>query len=69
MPAVIREATKPCLRDVAPGGSYWVGSGSSFSNYVPIENYRAVIATVHLRLLDSGAPKRWFGKVLYQTRP
>lgn len=34
------------LRDVAPGGGYCVGSGHSVQDYVPIENFRAMIETV-----------------------
>jgi uroporphyrinogen decarboxylase len=45
-PEAIREVTKQRLRDVAPGGGYCLGSGNSVPNYVPVENYKAMIETV-----------------------
>jgi uroporphyrinogen decarboxylase len=45
-PEAIREATEQRLRDVAPGGGYCLGSGNSVPNYVPVENYKAMIETV-----------------------
>ncbi len=32
------------LRQLAPGGGYCVGSSNSIANYVPLANYRAMIA-------------------------
>jgi uroporphyrinogen decarboxylase len=46
-PEQIRQRTKALLRDVAPGGGYCLGSGNSVPNYVPVENYRAMVETVH----------------------
>ena len=59
-PDRIREVTKELLRDVAPGGGYCLGSGNSVPNYVPVDNYRAMVETVHefgsypLQLRSSG---------------
>ena len=46
-PEQIREETKRLLREVAPGGGYCLGSGNSVPNYVPVENYRTMVETVH----------------------
>lgn len=46
-PEAIREVTQKRLREIAPGGGYCLGSGNSVPNYVPVENYRAMIETVH----------------------
>ncbi|MBD3306875.1 nucleoside 2-deoxyribosyltransferase [candidate division KSB3 bacterium] len=46
-PEDVRRITKQLLRDVAPGGGYCLGSGNSVPNYVPVENYRAMVETVH----------------------
>jgi uroporphyrinogen decarboxylase len=46
-PDAIRKRTLSLLREVAPGGGYCIGSGNSVPNYVPVENYRAMIETVH----------------------
>ena len=46
-PKQIRQKTRDLLRDVAPGGGYCLGSGNSVPNYVQVENYRAMVETVH----------------------
>ncbi len=46
-PEEIRTVTHSLLREVAPGGGYCLGSGNSVPNYVPVENYRAMIEIVH----------------------
>jgi uroporphyrinogen decarboxylase len=45
-PEQIRAVAKERLRTVAPGGGYCLGSGNSVPNYVPVENYKAMIETV-----------------------
>jgi len=32
------------MRDVAPGGGYLLGSANSITNYVPLENFKAMLA-------------------------
>lgn len=44
-PDEVVEATKSLIRDVGPGGGYCVGSSNTVTNYVPLENYRAMIDT------------------------
>ena len=39
------EELKSLIRDVGPGGGYCVGSSNTVTNYVPLENYRAMIDT------------------------
>ena len=46
-PEEIREVSKRLLREIAPGGGYCLGSGNSVPNYVPVENYRTMVETVH----------------------
>ena len=41
------EETKELLRNVAPGGGYCLGSSNSVAYYVKVENYRAMLDTVH----------------------
>jgi len=38
---------KRLLKNVAPGGGYCLGSGNTVPEYVPLENYLAMIETVH----------------------
>jgi uroporphyrinogen decarboxylase len=45
--AAIRARTLDILQRCAPGGGYAAGSGNSIPNYVPAENYVAMIAAVH----------------------
>jgi len=45
-PQMIREEVKGLIRDLAPGGGYMAGSGNSIADFVPIENYKALIAAV-----------------------
>lgn len=42
-PGEIREHTKRILESCAPGGGYALGSGNTIANYVPVENYLAMI--------------------------
>jgi uroporphyrinogen decarboxylase len=39
---VDREVTQR-INEIAPGGGYCVGSSNSVADYVPIENYRAMV--------------------------
>ncbi|MEI6389732.1 MAG: uroporphyrinogen decarboxylase family protein [Verrucomicrobiota bacterium] len=43
----IRGRTGQILAACAPGGGYACGSGNSIANYIPAENYLAMIETVH----------------------
>lgn len=45
--AEVRRRTREILEECMPGGGYALGTGNSVSNYVPIENY--------LAMLDEGA--------------
>lgn len=40
-------AVKYLLQNVAPGGGYCLGSGNTVPEYVPFENYLAMIETAH----------------------
>lgn len=42
-PEEVRTEVRQRIKDVAPGGGYCLGSSNSVTNYVPIENYRAMI--------------------------
>jgi len=39
----IRNAVERLMRDVAPGGGFAIGSANSIPDYVPAENYRALV--------------------------
>ena len=43
-PEEIRAAVQGCIREVAPGGGFAIGSSNSIPDYVPLENYRALVA-------------------------
>jgi len=43
-PAEVEAEVRERIRTVAPGGGYAVGSSNSVTSYVPLENYRAMIA-------------------------
>ena len=45
-PDMVIAETKQLLHDIAPGGGYLLGSGNSVTYYVPLENYRAMLATL-----------------------
>lgn len=42
-PTEVEDEVKQKIRDLAPGGGYCVSSSNTITNYVPIENYRAMI--------------------------
>lgn len=42
-PAEVEEEVKQRIREIAPGGGYCLGSSMSVTNYVPIENYKAML--------------------------
>ena len=42
-PEEVAAATRDLIRDLAPGGGYCVGSSNTVPEYVPLENYRAMI--------------------------
>jgi uroporphyrinogen decarboxylase len=42
-PEQIAELTKMCLRKLAPGGGYCLGTGNSVPDWAKIDNYRAMI--------------------------
>jgi uroporphyrinogen decarboxylase len=46
-PEMVIAETKQLLREIAPGGGYLLGSGNSVTYYVPLENYRAMLAALH----------------------
>jgi uroporphyrinogen decarboxylase len=43
----IRRRTGQILTACAPGGGYACGSGNSITNYMPTENYLAMLETIH----------------------
>jgi len=45
-PQEVAEAVKFLLRHVAPGGGLLIGSSNSITNYVPLENFKAMMQTV-----------------------
>ncbi len=45
--AEVVDRTQRILEDCAPRGGYACGSGNSVTNYVPIDNYLAMVETVH----------------------
>lgn len=42
-PGEIRVAVRDCIREVAPGGGFAIGSSNSVPDYVPLQNYRALV--------------------------
>ena len=44
-PAQIRDIVRDLICDVGVGGGYCVGSGNTVPNYVPVENFRAMVDT------------------------
>lgn len=45
-PAEVVDEVKRLIRDVAPGGGFLLGSTNSITNYVRLENYRAMLEAV-----------------------
>jgi uroporphyrinogen decarboxylase len=45
-PDDVVEEVKVRLRTVGPGGGYCCGSSNSIPEYVPLENYRAMIGAI-----------------------
>jgi uroporphyrinogen decarboxylase len=45
-PAEVREYTLRILKACAPGGGYAAGTGNTVTNYVPVENYLAMLGAV-----------------------
>jgi uroporphyrinogen decarboxylase len=45
--ADVRRRTSQILEACAPGGGYACGSGNSITNYMPMQNYLAMIETIH----------------------
>lgn len=45
-PAEVRERTHALISECAPGGGWALGSGNAVSNYVPVENYVAMLRAV-----------------------
>ena len=45
-PEEIVAATKYLIENVAPGGGFVLGSGNSIPDYVPLENYKAMLSAV-----------------------
>ena len=43
----VRRRTRQILEACAPGGGYACGSGNSITNYMPTENYVAMVETIH----------------------
>jgi uroporphyrinogen decarboxylase len=43
-PAEVRDYTLRTLEACAPGGGYALGSGNTIANYVPVDNYLAMLA-------------------------
>ena len=42
-PAEVEAEVRQRIRDIAPGGGYCVGSSNTVTEYVPVQNYRAMI--------------------------
>ena len=42
-PAEVEAEVRQRITEIAPGGGYCVGSSNTVTNYVPLENYRAMI--------------------------
>ncbi|MFH0797589.1 MAG: uroporphyrinogen decarboxylase family protein [Candidatus Omnitrophota bacterium] len=42
-PEEVEEEVRQRIKDIAPGGGYCVGSSNTVTNYVPLENYQAMI--------------------------
>jgi len=42
-PEEVEEEVKRLIREVAPGGGYCLGSSNSITEYVPLENYKAML--------------------------
>ncbi len=42
-PEEVRVATSQAIQDCAPGGAFALGSGNTIANYVPLENYFAML--------------------------
>ncbi|MGC9004031.1 MAG: uroporphyrinogen decarboxylase family protein [bacterium] len=42
-PEEVEEEVKRLLKEVAPGGGYCLGSSNSITEYVPLENYKAML--------------------------
>jgi len=45
-PAEVMERTKRILEACAPGGGYAAGTGNTVANYIPVENYLAMLRAV-----------------------
>ncbi len=45
-PEEVRQEARRRIREIGPGGGYCLGSSNSVTNYVPLDNYRAMIETV-----------------------
>ena len=43
----VARRTREILQACAPVGGYAAGSGNTITNYVPIDNYLAMVETVH----------------------
>ncbi|MGW8250995.1 MAG: uroporphyrinogen decarboxylase family protein [Anaerolineales bacterium] len=42
-PQEVRDEVRYLIQNVAPGGGYLLGSANSVTNYVPLENYQAML--------------------------
>lgn len=42
-PAAVTAAVRAAIKSLAPGGGYLLGSSNSITNYVPLDNYRAML--------------------------
>jgi uroporphyrinogen decarboxylase len=42
-PADVEAEVRRRIRELGPGGGYMVGSSNSVTNYVPLENFRAMV--------------------------
>ncbi len=46
-PDEIKELSRQCIRDMGHDGAYALGSANSVPDYVPVENFRAMIEVAH----------------------
>jgi len=44
-PAEVEAEVRQRIRDIGPGGGYCVGSSNTVTEYVPVENFRAMVST------------------------
>lgn len=46
-PEEVQQEVKALIRDLGPGGGYCLGSSNTVTDYVPVENFRAMVEAAH----------------------